>query len=229
VSRRLTRPLAVALLATLALTAAGCTATGGAPTASPTATADAQTREQTAAAIGDSIAIGYGVPADDAWPLLVARRVGWNLTDLADAGSGFTRRGGSSHLFDDQISAVIRLHPDIVLLAATRNDVDAPVAAMQAATTAGVQRLRAALPHARIIGVGPIWGADEPTAAVAAVDAAARSAVLGVRGSWVEIGQPLTGHPELLQPDGKHPTVEGQQAIAKAVAAKVATLLARGS
>ncbi|NUU06757.1 SGNH/GDSL hydrolase family protein [Leifsonia sp. C5G2] len=227
-NRRPRHLLATALLAgALVLSTAGCTATGGQaaqPTA--TATATAEPRPVTAAAIGDSIAIGYGVPADDAWPLLVARRLGWNLTDLADSASGFTRKGGSSHTFDDQVSAVIRLRPEIVIVAATRNDVDAPPATLAAAATSALERLRAALPDTRIIGVSPIWGADTPTPQVGTVRAAVRAAVLDVRGSWVDLGQPFTGHPELLI-DGKHPTVAGQQQVATAVADKVAALLSR--
>ena len=220
------RLLATILLAgTLAASIAGCSAVGS-QAAQPTATVTAEPRPVTAAAIGDSIAIGYGVPADDAWPLLVAQRLGWNLTDLADSASGFTRGGGSSHTFDDQVSAVIRLHPDVVLVAATRNDVDAPPATLKAAATSSMERLRAALPDARIIGVSPVWGADTPTPQLATVRATVREAVLDIHGSWVDIGQPFTGHPDLLI-DTKHPTVDGQQELATAVSDKIATLLSR--
>lgn len=226
-NRRPRHRVATALLAgALALSTVGCTAAGG-QAAQPTATTTAESRSPTAAAIGDSIAIGYGVPADDAWPLLVAKRLGWDLTDLADSASGFTRKGGSSHTFDDQVSAVIRLRPDIVVVGATRNDVDAPPATLKAAATSALERLRAALPDARIIGVSPIWGADAPTAQLGSVRATVRTAVLDVGGSWVDIGQPFTGHPELLI-DSKHPTVDGQEEVATAVAEKVAALIARG-
>ncbi|MEY9854388.1 hypothetical protein ABH923_004066 [Leifsonia sp. EB41] len=66
------RVAAVLVLAGLALT--GCTTLT--PSAPSTASASATEAQPTAAAIGDSIAIGLGVPADDAWPLIAATRLG---------------------------------------------------------------------------------------------------------------------------------------------------------
>lgn len=210
----------------LAAALAGCTVAGqAAPIPSPTDPADAPASASapvTAAAIGDSIAIGNGVPADDAWPLLVADRFGWNLSDFAESAAGFTVKGLNTHTFDDQVSAVIRLRPQVVLVGGTRNDVFAPTPQLEKAANAALQRLRTALPHASIIGVGPLWGSDQPPAQIAVINATVKKAVLDVGGSWVELGQPFTGHPELVLSDHVHPTVEGQKLLAAKIANGIA-------
>ena len=223
-SRRLLRArLATLLAAGLAAAAlTGCTASGQAAMSDPSSSATpSPTRSASkpviAAAIGDSIAIGNGVPAEDAWPLLVADHFGWTLSDFAESAAGFTAPGLNTHIFDDQVSAVLRVQPDVVLIGATRNDVFASTQGLKDAATAALKRLRVGLPHARIIGVGPLWGSDTPPAQIAVIDATVKQVVLDAGGSWVELGQPFTGHPELVLKDHVHPTVEGQKLIAKKI------------
>ncbi|MFP3465046.1 SGNH/GDSL hydrolase family protein [Leifsonia sp. SIMBA_070] len=222
-------PLAhVAALLTAGLAAAslvGCMAAGqAAPTAepvpvpSPTETP----RPVVAAAIGDSIAIGNGVPAEDAWPLLVAQRFGWTLSDFGESAAGFTVEGLNTHTFDDQVSAVIRIHPDVVLVGATRNDLFATTATLKTAATAALQRLRTALPDARIIGVSALWGSDDAPAQVPIISATVRDAVLDVGGSWVGLGQPFAGRTDLVLADHVHPTVAGQRLLATTIANSIA-------
>ncbi|CAM5291449.1 SGNH/GDSL hydrolase family protein [Leifsonia shinshuensis] len=212
----------MAVASALALT--GCSAfSEAAPAARPTATATAT--QPTAVAIGDSIAIGFGVPADDAWPLLAASRLGWNLTDLAEGGAGFTKPGVNSHEFDDQVSAAIRLRPQVVVIAATRNDAATAAAApstVRQATRAAIDRLATALPDTTIIGLGSVWGATPAPAAATVLDGALKDAVLAAGGHWLSLGQTFLGHPDLLQGDGIHPNSAGQLLLAKAVADAIA-------
>ncbi|MDR6970236.1 SGNH/GDSL hydrolase family protein [Leifsonia shinshuensis] len=222
-------PLAsvAALLAAalLGVSLVGCmAATQAAPTAepvpvpSPTSTP----RPVIAAAIGDSIAIGNGVPAEDAWPLLVAQRFGWTLSDFGESAAGFTVPGLNTHTFDDQVSAAIRVHPDVVLVGATRNDLFAPTSTLKADATAALRRLRTALPDARIIGVSALWGSEPAPAQVAVISATVRDAVLDVGGSWVSLGQPFSGRDELVLADHVHPTVAGQRMLATTIANSIA-------
>lgn len=224
--------LATLLIAALSGAAlAGCTAAGLAapPEPSPTTPAPSVAPTMapvTAAAIGDSIAIGNGVPAEDAWPLLVADRFDWTLSDFGESAAGFTVKGLNTHTFDDQVSAVIRLRPQVVLIGGTRNDLFAPTPTLKAAATSALQRLRAALPHARIIGVGPLWGSDEAPAQIAVIDNIVKEAVLDVGGSWVELGQPFTGRTDLVLADHVHPTVDGQKMLADTIADGIASQMA---
>lgn len=90
-------PLRVAIAsiaATTALLLAGCSTTVLDPPATSRPTSVRETAPDpelpSAAVIGDSIAIGLWVPAEDAWPLVAAARLGWTLTDFAESGAGFT-------------------------------------------------------------------------------------------------------------------------------------------
>ena len=194
------------------------------PTVSPTSTPV----PVTAVAIGDSIAIGNGVPAEDAWPLLVADRLGWTLTDFGESAAGFTVKGLNTHTFDDQVSAAIRLRPDVVIIAATRNDLFASTTSLRAAATAALERLRSALPETRIIGVGAIWGSDVAPGQVALISSTVKTAVLAVGGSWIDVGQPFAGRPDLVQADRIHPTVEGQRLLASTISAAISRRLVTG-
>ncbi|MEY9953872.1 SGNH/GDSL hydrolase family protein [Leifsonia sp. EB34] len=219
--RRVAAVLAVA--AGLVLT--GCTTL--APTAPSTQSSSATTADAqpTAAAIGDSIAIGWGVPADDAWPLVAATRLGWNLTDLGEGAAGFSKPGVNTHDFDDQVSAAIRLRPQVVIVAATRNDASTAATApatLERDTRAAIDRLSDALPHTTIIGMGSVWGATPPEKTAPVIDAALKSAVLAVGGHWLPLGQTFLGHPTLMLADGIHPTSAGQELLGSAVADAIA-------
>lgn len=227
--RPITRIAAVALASIVIAVTAGCSAlTGGttftgtpeaSPTPTPLATSDAPVR---AAAIGDSIAIGNGVPYDDAWPFLVADQFGWTLNDFADSASGFIAPGLNTHTYEAQVSQAIALHPQVVIIAATRNDTLGSTTLLKATATKQLQRLRTALPDAVIIGVGPIWGAGTPTPQTPVVGSIVRAAVLAVKGTWIDVGQPFQNRLDLVQKDNVHPTADGQHLLAGLIADKVA-------
>lgn len=214
------RRVAVLLAVVAGLALAGCTSLGTSATSTPSPAASTAA-QPTAAAIGDSIAIGWGVPADDAWPLIAATRLGWDLTDLGEGGAGFTKPGVNTHDFDDQVSAAIRLRPQVIIVAATRNDA-ATAAASPATVTrdtaATIERLSTALPHTTIIGMGSVWGATAADRSATVVDEALKSAVLSVGGHWLPLGQTFLGRSTLLQADGIHPTSAGQELLGQTVA-----------
>jgi acyl-CoA thioesterase-1 len=83
-----------------------------------------------------------------------------------------------------------------------------------------VQRLSAALPGTRLIAFNALSGAagdDE----LSGVNTSLQQAVLAAGGTWLDLGQPYRGQAGLVQDDGEHPTLPGQQAIAATVAAKL--------
>ncbi|MFE4469650.1 SGNH/GDSL hydrolase family protein [Leifsonia sp. NPDC056824] len=213
----------LAVVAGLALT--GCTTLTTSGPATPSPSAPTVRAQPTAAAIGDSIAIGWGVPADDAWPLIAATRLGWDLTDLGEGGAGFTKPGVNTHDFDDQVSAAIRLRPQVVIVAATRNDSATAAAApatVKRDTVAAIDRLSTALPRTTIVGMGSVWGATAADRTATVIDEALKSAVLAVGGHWLPLGQPFLGKPTLMQSDGIHPTSAGQSLLGRTVADAIA-------
>lgn len=205
----------------------GCTAT---PTQHPVAavgTAVAAPRDGSrpeVVAIGDSIAFGKGVQPDQAWPALVAHARNWRLTDLAVSGSGFVHPGWNGSTFRQQVDRALALHPDYILIAATRNDRDEDPTTVERNCTEMLGQLRDAFPDAHIIGTTAIWGSDKPPATVETIDRIAEKAVKDVGGSFVDVGFPLVGHPEWLQADQIHPNALGQDVVAKVIEAKIAPL-----
>lgn len=221
------RRFVVALVAIASGLLAGCSAPApagpvaavGSPAAAP-ATAHATT----AVAIGDSIAFGKGVTPDEAWPARVAHAHDWDLTDLAVSGSGFVKPGWKGTTYQQQVDAAVWLHPDFVLIAATRNDRDEDPAQVGERADAMLRELRSACPHAHIIGITAVWGSDNPPATIARVDGIVEKAVKAVDGRFIDIGFPLLGRPQYLQPDGIHPNAAGQDVVARVVESKLAPL-----
>lgn len=226
------RLAAAVVVAAGALLLSGCASTSLDSPArfAPSATASARPHTTSAGlpsavVIGDSIAIGWNVPAEDAWPLVAADRLGWNLTDLAEGGAGFTKAGVNTHDFDDQVSAAIRLRPQVVIIAATINDGATAKAApgtVTSATGEAVDRLSAALPNTTIIGLGAVWGTAPAPAVSSVMDDALKNAVLGAGGHWLAIGQTFLGRADLMQTDGIHPNAAGQKVLGKTVADAIA-------
>jgi acyl-CoA thioesterase-1 len=168
-------------------------------------------------AIGDSIMEGHGLSAGQSWVATIARQDGWRFTNLASDGSGFLKVGDKGDIFADQARAAIALHPSVVILAGSSNDVGEPDAALAASTSATIALLRAALPHARIIAISAVWGATAVPAQLTDIDHQVQAAISAVGGQYVDIGQPLSGHPELMQSDAVHPTAAGQRVLAASV------------
>lgn len=216
------KPLAaLAALAIAALALAGCSAAAparpvaaeGTPVAAPAAAAE----KPEAVAIGDSIAFGKGVRPEEAWPALIAQQHDWRLTDLAVSGSGFVKPGWNGTTYRQQVDAALRLHPQYILIAATRNDRDQDPARVEASADGLLGELRDAFPNARIIGITGVWGSDKPPATMTTVDQIVEKAVTGVDGTFLDIGFPLVGHPGLVQADGIHPNAAGQRAVAHVI------------
>lgn len=218
-SRTIARAAAALAAGILAVALSGCAAV-----ASESAAADAHaaSTRQTASrviavAIGDSISHGRGVLPAQAWPERVAASHGWELTDVAINGSGFVKQGFGGFTYETQITTALALHPQLVFIAATRNDLSVDDRTLRTRTVDLLDRIRSVLPKATIVGTSAVWGADAPPARLAGVDDAVRQAVTGVGGTFIDVGFPLSGHPELVQPDTIHPTASGQAIIAQTV------------
>jgi acyl-CoA thioesterase-1 len=221
------RLIALVALAAAAVALAGCSAAApahpvaamGTPAAAPADRAKPQV-----IAIGDSIAFGKGVRPDESWPALIAAQHGWTLTNLAVSGSGFVKPGFNGDTYREQVDTALGLHPDYILIAATRNDREQSVDLVAASADELLGELRDTFPRARIIGITTVWGADAPPVSVTIVNGIVERAVAEVGGTFVDIGYPLGGHPELLQADGIHPNAAGERIVAKTIEDRLAPL-----
>ncbi|MCU1414662.1 MAG: hydrolase family protein [Microbacteriaceae bacterium] len=170
--------------------------------------------------IGDSIMRGHGLSADEAWPQLLAADQGWTIDNLGCDSAGFLADGNENECDGDYsalVTAAIALDPTTVFIQGSSNDFGWNDDALAGATTQDVQALRAALPKARIIGLSTIWSEGTPPDQLADVNGQVESAVTAVGGTYLDLGQPLGGHPEWMQSDDVHPTADGQVAIMQAV------------
>ncbi|WP_431220981.1 SGNH/GDSL hydrolase family protein [Leifsonia xyli] len=216
------RPLAAAATALtaalLGLTALSGCATSGAADAAGSSTGSASAER--VAIIGDSIESGLGLEPSESWPALVAADRGWRLANLSVPGAGFVAQGSDGDDFSGQVSAAIASHAELVLIGASDNDLGTDVTQVAQAMRAAVTRLRTALPDARIIGFNALTGQAGDTD-LGPLNAALKQAVSDADGSWLDLGQPYRDVAGLVQDDGEHPTLPGQQAIATLVEAKL--------
>ncbi|MGO9354880.1 MAG: SGNH/GDSL hydrolase family protein [Mycobacterium sp.] len=211
------RALAVTATALLlgAIALSGCTPASSVPGVAVGPAVNGKDHPKVAV-IGDSIESGAGLRPAEAWPALVAVDRRWELENYSVPGAGFVTHGDDEQDFGAQVDQAIALRADMVLIGASDNDLGWDVYTVSAAMTAAVERLRTALPHARILGFNALMG-EASDDDLAGLNEALHDAVTAVGGRWLDLGQPYRGRAGLVQNDGEHPTPAGQQAIAAAV------------
>jgi acyl-CoA thioesterase-1 len=217
------RPLATAAATvTVALMAlavlSGCAA-ANAGTSEPSA-ASLSAGALRVAVIGDSIESGLGLDPSEAWPALLAAEHGWRLDNLSEPGAGFLAQGPDGKTFSAQVDTALAVKPELVLIGASDNDLDADPDQVASAMSQAVDRLRTALPNTRIVGFSALTGSATDDD-LSPGDAALRRTMADAGGTWLDLGQPYRDRAGLVQDDGEHPTLPGQQAIAAAVEAKL--------
>jgi lysophospholipase L1-like esterase len=172
-----------------------------------------------AAFIGDSYAQGSGK-----WPGIVAKAHGWKMVNLARGGTGYAARvtAKTAHKacgrvecpnFAEMADVAIKRKADVVVVAGGRND----RGDIDEAAQGLFQKLRRALPNARIIAIQPMWDASSYPSFLVDYGNTIRKEVRAVNGEYVKIGNPLAGRPDLIQDDGVHPTTDGQKVLGQAV------------
>lgn len=182
--------------------------------------------------MGDSYTAGTGASdTDHRFATLVAVKEGWDAQDFGQGGTGYTVAltdaatakiacGGSTcPSYPEMIPKVAAARPDIVVVSGGRNDAGVPTNAEATAIRDFYKKLRGALPDAKIIATSPIWDSSPPPASLTPMQAAVKSAVQSVKGTYLDIGEPLKGHRDWIIADGVHPNDEGHAAIAAAIEA----------
>jgi acyl-CoA thioesterase I len=175
--------------------------------------------------LGDSLTSGYRLREEEAYPALVARAVRERGRPIrvANAGkSGDTVRQGLARL-----PSVLRLKPDVVVVALGTNDAlrGLPLADAEAALDRIVLDCQTSGARVLLVGVRVPRSTDEARAR--ALDelyprlAAARRVPL-----VPDLLRGVAGRPGLLMPDGLHPNAAGQQQLARNVTRDVELLLA---
>jgi lysophospholipase L1-like esterase len=184
---------------------------------------------QRAVFIGDSYTAGAGAAAGRGWVQVLADEKGWKVTNLGRGGTGYATRVESpiAHeacgadvcpAYGEMISEAVKTNPDVVVVAGGRNDGAVLHPELTTAVTSFYKALRAAAPNARIIALSPVWAAESPQPDPEAFKAHVKGAAIAVRAEFVDLGEPLAGHPELITQDNVHPNTAGHAALARAAA-----------
>ena len=164
-------------------------------------------------ALGDSLTAGLGVAADEAFPARLEARLkseGFAYRVVNAGVSGDTTAGGLR-----RVDWVLRARPEVVIVALGANDGlrGQEPKAMRTNLDEIVRLLQAA--GARVLLAGmrlpPNYGGDYTKEFDAVFPAVARRAKVALMPFLLE---GVAGVPRLNQPDGIHPTAEGQQVIA---------------
>ncbi|WP_179278199.1 SGNH/GDSL hydrolase family protein [Rhodococcus sp. 15-649-2-2] len=175
--------------------------------------------------LGDSYSKGIGASTNGKrWTTLVSAAMGWSELNLAEGGSGYTTSYlGQKTDYAIKLDVVAAAQPDIVIVSGGRNDYEAGTASITGAVALSLfEAIEAAAPNAELIVTSPIWDSTEPPAEFATLLAGVKLAAAQADARYLDIGEPLAGHPEMIDPDGLHPNEAGHRAIAEAVVSMTA-------
>jgi len=175
--------------------------------------ASAPAAERVVVALGDSLTAGFGVAPDEAYPALLEtrlRREGHGYRVVNAGVSGDTSAGGRR-----RVDWVLRTRPEVVIVALGANDGlrGLPVEELRENLEAIVRRLQGAGARVLLVGmrVPPNYGDDYARAFAAVFPAVARRTGAALAPFLLD---GVAGEARLNQPDGIHPTAEGQRLIA---------------
>jgi len=213
-------------------------ATTPSPAPTPTEISVPMSERPVAVFIGDSYAAGAGLKRGVArWTSVVSAAEGWREVNLGRAGTGYTARPPSETCGYARCPDFVRMafravaeQPQVVVVAGGQNDTFLAyhdLASEQSAITATFQTLRAGLPDAIIVAVGPppIWGVTSP---LLDIESAVREAVETNGGVFVSLLSPSVINSSNLLPDGIHAGEEGHAEIASRVMAALDCWMAGG-
>ncbi|MDP9027473.1 MAG: SGNH/GDSL hydrolase family protein [Actinomycetota bacterium] len=180
-----------------------------------------------AAFIGDSYTQGVGASAPAGrWTTRVSVAAGWREVNLGRGGTGYVATSGVSGCglpfcpnYQQMVQRAINADPDIVVVSGGQNDFGAwqtDASAERTAINDVFERLRQALPSARIYAIGPstTGGVGGP---VVGIDAAVQAAARHTRATYVSLIAPDVIVPGMVLSDGGHVDDAGHAAIAQRV------------
>ncbi|MGY1886112.1 MULTISPECIES: SGNH/GDSL hydrolase family protein [unclassified Blastococcus] len=189
--------------------------------APPTVAQEEPAEPLSVAFLGDSYAAGTGTDsATKGFARVSARMLGWAPADVfAVGGTGYATPAETNYM--SRASGVIAVAPDIVVVNGTRNDMGSAPGTVGAAARSLYTTLKAGLPEAHLLVIGPIWTSDLVPPEILALNEALRQAATESGAVYFDALAPsswLPGDPGQMSSDGVHPTEAGHQIIARAFA-----------
>ena len=165
--------------------------------------------------LGDSYTQG-----GDVWTSLVSAKQGWREVNLGRGGTGYVATSSQQGCglnycpkYDEMIPEAVKAKPDVVVVAGGRNDGSADAKAIRTF----YQDLRTQLPNAKIYAISPLWASGETPAFIVAQGQDVKASVEAVGGTFLDVGQPFKGRPDLISSDAVHPNEAGYKVLGEDV------------
>jgi len=188
--------------------------------------------------IGDSYSEGeWAKPLSDGFTYLVADYFGWQGENYAARATGYLRgdapdsfpkiqgctdRGCPDYLQQLNQAQADGVQPNIILVSGGRNDARSPK--LEAAINAFYEKLRKAYPDAEIFATSPIWYGGQVPSRLRHIKEFVAKAAASVDATYIDLGEPLLGHPELMSSDEVHPNTAGHAALAELITTRISIL-----
>ncbi|WP_062311197.1 SGNH/GDSL hydrolase family protein [Demequina rhizosphaerae] len=173
-----------------------------------------------AAFVGDSYSAGAGASDTDVrWTTVVANDLGWSEDNVALGGTGYVTSAGKEACGLDYCGTYAETigdvggDPDLVVISGGRNDGRSP-AGLENAAVNTFEKAHTRFPNALIVATSPLWDDDEAPAWLEDNAEVVKRAAEETGTVYLDIGQPLAGHPAYIAEDGLHPNDAGHVAIA---------------
>lgn len=188
------------------------------------------------AVIGDSYTNGTAIGGQgaNAWPVLtwkaLARRGMQVMADVAAEGrAGYGVRGDQGSLFADLTPRAVRPEDAVVVFYGSRNDQGVDPNVLNGEVFNAFALARGIAPAARLLVIGPPWPtADVPPAVLQIRDVLSFQSMLAgatfidpIAAGW------FVDRPDLIGPDGVHPTDAGHAYMADKIAPLIGDQLPR--
>jgi len=173
--------------------------------------------------LGDDYTAAVGAPGHG-FTGAVANQLGAHKLTVASPGAGYAKPGTDHHAYLDLEQQVVADHPDVVVVSGGRNDIGDDPATLRDDAKQLFARLHHDLPDATLVAVAPWWGDSAHPADLKPVDDAVRTGVQAAGGTYLDLADPLAGHPSWMATDAD-PNARGYQAIATSLVAALQPLL----
>lgn len=168
--------------------------------------------------LGDSYVEGSNQDAGSQFPDIISARKNWNEIMLGEAGSGYVTAGKRGTTFAQRVQAAIDSKPVMVIVSGGFNDKD--VAALPAAVTDVLTRLRDGLPGVPVVVLSNFVPGGTPTAIQSQKHAIIEQAAKDAGVTFIEVSDLFTDTTSyMIGEDKTHPTAMGHQRIAEYVMA----------
>ncbi|GGE99192.1 SGNH/GDSL hydrolase family protein [Mycetocola zhadangensis] len=199
------------------------------PTPTPTPTG----APLTVAFLGDSSTSGEGTTStDNRWTSQLAAKHVWTEMNAGIARTGYGTPGETQDAlpYTERVPGIVAASPDIVLVSGGFFDSSAgsSPAVVNAAIVETFTELRAGLPEAEIVAISPLWDASDTPPRLTEIIDEVRAAVEAVDGTFLDIGQPLDGEPQLIAAEHSAPNDEGHAVLFDTIRDALAPILDEG-